>query len=113
MSTHNICFRGEIRKIFTSYPLLSRPMQYGGKLSKHCVKIQDEYDFSHFYHKNIITTSEKNEKKKREKKRKKKNERKKKRKKNMLMFQGLFKQMSYLKTLDYIFSDMGITLAKI
>ena len=26
MSTHNICFRGEIRKIFTGYPLLSRPM---------------------------------------------------------------------------------------
>ena len=28
MSTHNICFRGEIRKIFTGYPPLSRPM-YG------------------------------------------------------------------------------------
>ena len=27
MSTHNICFYGEIRKIFTSYPLLSRPLQ--------------------------------------------------------------------------------------
>ena len=27
MSTHNICFRGEIRKIFTRYPLLSRPME--------------------------------------------------------------------------------------
>ena len=26
MSTHNICFRQEIRKIFTLYPLLSRPM---------------------------------------------------------------------------------------
>ena len=26
MSTHNICFRGEIRKIFTGYPPLSRPM---------------------------------------------------------------------------------------
>ena len=26
MSTHNICFRGEIRKIFTGYLLLSRPM---------------------------------------------------------------------------------------
>ena len=26
MSTHNICFRGEIRKIFTRYPSLSRPM---------------------------------------------------------------------------------------
>ena len=26
MSTHNICFRGEIRKIFTGYPLLSRPI---------------------------------------------------------------------------------------
>ena len=26
MSTHNICFCGEIRKIFTGYPLLSRPM---------------------------------------------------------------------------------------
>ena len=26
MSTHNICFHGEIRKIFTWYPLLSRPM---------------------------------------------------------------------------------------
>ena len=27
MSTHNICFCGEIRKIFTGYPPLSRPMQ--------------------------------------------------------------------------------------
>ena len=26
MSTHSICFSGEIRKIFTLYPLLSRPM---------------------------------------------------------------------------------------
>ena len=26
MSTHNICFRAEIRKIFTRYPPLSRPM---------------------------------------------------------------------------------------
>ena len=26
MSTHNICFRGEIRKIVTEYPPLSRPM---------------------------------------------------------------------------------------
>ena len=26
MSTHNICFRWEIRKLFTWYPLLSRPM---------------------------------------------------------------------------------------
>ena len=26
MSTHNICFPGEIRKIFTGYPPLSRPM---------------------------------------------------------------------------------------
>ena len=28
MSTHNICFRGEIRKILACYPLLSRPMIY-------------------------------------------------------------------------------------
>ena len=28
MSTHNICFRGEIRKIFTGYPPLSIPMIY-------------------------------------------------------------------------------------
>ena len=27
MSTHNICFRGEIRKILCGYPLLSVPMQ--------------------------------------------------------------------------------------
>ena len=27
MSTYNICFRGEIRKILTRYPLLSRPME--------------------------------------------------------------------------------------
>ena len=27
MSTHNICFRGEIRKIFTGYPPLARPMR--------------------------------------------------------------------------------------
>ena len=26
MSNNNICFRGEIRKIFTEYPPLSRPM---------------------------------------------------------------------------------------
>ena len=26
MSTHNICFHGDIRKIITWYPLLSRPM---------------------------------------------------------------------------------------
>ena len=26
MSTHNICFHGEIRKIFTGYPPLSRSM---------------------------------------------------------------------------------------
>ena len=26
MSTNNICFCGEIRKIFTGYPPLSRPM---------------------------------------------------------------------------------------
>ena len=26
ISTHNICFRGEVRKMFTWYPLLSRPM---------------------------------------------------------------------------------------
>ena len=26
MSAHNICFRGEIRKIFTRYPPLSGPM---------------------------------------------------------------------------------------
>ena len=29
MSSHNICFRGEIRKIFTRYPPLSRPMDGG------------------------------------------------------------------------------------
>ena len=29
MSTNNICFRGEIRKIFTGYPPLSRPMSIG------------------------------------------------------------------------------------
>ena len=27
MSTHNICFHGEIRKIFTGYLPLSRPVQ--------------------------------------------------------------------------------------
>ena len=27
MSTHIICFRAEIRKIFTGYPPLSRPME--------------------------------------------------------------------------------------
>ena len=26
MSTHNICFHGEIRKLFTGYPPLSKPM---------------------------------------------------------------------------------------
>ena len=38
MSTHNICFRGEIRKIFTCYRLLScvevlRPSQPNGVMS--------------------------------------------------------------------------------
>ena len=28
MSTHSICFRREIRKIFTGYPPLSRPMNH-------------------------------------------------------------------------------------
>ena len=28
MSTHNICFRGEIRKILCGYPLLSVAMVY-------------------------------------------------------------------------------------
>ena len=28
MSTHNICLLGEIRKIFTVCPILSRPMQH-------------------------------------------------------------------------------------
>ena len=28
MSTHKRCFHGEITKIFTSYPLLPRPMPY-------------------------------------------------------------------------------------
>ena len=26
MSTHNICFYGEVRKVFGGYPLLSRAM---------------------------------------------------------------------------------------
>ena len=30
MSTHNMCFPGEIRKIFSGYPPLSRPMSLGG-----------------------------------------------------------------------------------
>ena len=29
MSTHNICFRGEIRKILCGYPLLSVAMRKG------------------------------------------------------------------------------------
>ena len=28
MSTHNICFRGEIRKVLCGYPLLSATMEY-------------------------------------------------------------------------------------
>ena len=31
MSTHNICFHGEIRKIFTGYPPLTKPMNYSPK----------------------------------------------------------------------------------
>ena len=31
MSTHNICFHGEIRKILTWYPPLSRPMRQNGE----------------------------------------------------------------------------------
>ena len=36
MSTHNICFRGEIRKILCGYPLLSVAMQL---FSKTCLLI--------------------------------------------------------------------------
>ena len=32
MSTHNICFRREIRKIICGYPLLSVAMESGAKL---------------------------------------------------------------------------------
>ena len=34
MSTHNICFHGEIRKIFFWYPLLSRPMFEVGTMQR-------------------------------------------------------------------------------
>ena len=34
MSTHNIYFHGEIREIFTFYPLLSKPMHFDAKLIK-------------------------------------------------------------------------------
>ena len=37
MSTHNICFRGEIRKIFTGYPPLSRSMKV---IVKHFLSLQ-------------------------------------------------------------------------
>ena len=35
MSTHNICFRGEIRKILCGYPFLSVAMQMSGALCFH------------------------------------------------------------------------------
>ena len=37
MSTHNICFRRGIRKLFTWYPLLSRPMTVFPRLNKFSV----------------------------------------------------------------------------
>ena len=37
MSTHNICFCGEIRKIITIYPLLSRPMHPAMQNTSDCV----------------------------------------------------------------------------
>ena len=42
MSTHNICFRGEIRKIFTGYPSLTRPLLIYGR---HCLF----YVFTHVF----------------------------------------------------------------
>ena len=32
MRTHKICFCREVRKLFTLYPLLSRPMKNGSKI---------------------------------------------------------------------------------
>ena len=53
MSTHNICFHGELRKIFTRYPLLSRPMMFsvyclgivagGGRIDKPMLKAGRAY----------------------------------------------------------------------
>ena len=36
MSTHNICFHGEIRRIFTGYPPLSRPVHMHVEKSDTC-----------------------------------------------------------------------------
>ena len=37
MSTHNICFHEEKRKIFTRYPLLSRPVIHWVHMSEDAV----------------------------------------------------------------------------
>ena len=38
MSTHNICFHGEIRKIFTGYPPISIPM-FTVFMKKLCIQV--------------------------------------------------------------------------
>ena len=58
MSTHNICFCGEIRKIFTLYPLLSRPMysirDYGLALLLSCKIIRTQFCELYFSNVNIL-----------------------------------------------------------
>ena len=44
MSTHNICFRGEIRKILTRYPLLSRPMGIDIMCLNFCSQMDEQRD---------------------------------------------------------------------
>ena len=46
MSTHNVCFRGEIRKIFTGYPSLSRPMGLLGARDYWVSSADDPFFFS-------------------------------------------------------------------
>ena len=45
MSTHNICFHQEIRKLYTWYPLLSRPVIPGfDTCTIYCVSFLDAYN---------------------------------------------------------------------
>ena len=48
MSTYNICFHGEIRKIFCGYPLLSVAMGGRGNIFRKN-KIDPDLDFLHVF----------------------------------------------------------------
>ena len=55
MSTHNICFRGEIRKIITGYPPLSGPMNNNKKNGFDSVSLEQINGFVQKLHKSYDT----------------------------------------------------------